>query len=244
MTSVPPLSPDEHEQLAAEYALGVLEGAELVRARSLFAEDPEFRASVGNWLGRFAPLLDEVAPLEPGAGVWTAIQRRLGAAPAANDNVRAIRRKLNLWRGIAAGASAIAASLAVVMLTRAPEVAPPITVQAPTTMIAMLGDDQNGAMMVASWNPGQNSLRLSAARQLPADTARAHELWVIPADGTPRSLGLMADAAPRTEMRVEPQLSRQLQQGATLAISVEPRGGSPTGLPTGPVIASGKLERV
>jgi anti-sigma-K factor RskA len=32
-----------------------------------------------------------------------------------------------------------------------------------------------------------------------------------------------------------------LQQGATIAISVEPRGGSPTGAPTGPVIASGSL---
>jgi anti-sigma-K factor RskA len=44
-------------------------------------------------------------------------------------------------------------------------------------------------------------------------------------------------------MRVEPQLSRELREGATLAVSVEPVGGSPTGLPTGPVIASGKLER-
>jgi anti-sigma-K factor RskA len=31
---------------------------------------------------------------------------------------------------------------------------------------------------------------------------------------------------------------------ATLAVSVEPPGGSPTGLPTGPVIASGKLTKL
>jgi anti-sigma-K factor RskA len=176
--------------------------------------------------------------------VWAGIQRRLGGSEAANDNVRAIRRKLDLWRGVAAGASALAASLAVVMLTRAPDIAPPVTAPAPAPapMIAMLGDEQQGAMLVASWNPGQNNLRVTAAAQMPEQAGRAHELWVIPADGTPRSLGTMPNAA-RMHMPVTPQLSRDLQEGATLAVSVEPPGGSPTGLPTGPVIASGKLER-
>jgi anti-sigma-K factor RskA len=237
----PPVRSDERDQLAAELALGILQGDDLARARSLFAEDAQFRASVGEWLGRFAPLLDEVEPVEPGAGVWPAIERRLGAPAPANDNVRSIRRKLSLWRGIAAGASALAASLALVMVTRAPEVAPPITAQAPPAMVAMLGDEQKGGMLVASWNPAQNSLRLSAATPLPGDPAHAHELWVIPADGTPRSLGTMPIAA-KMQMRVQPQLSRELLEGATLAVSVEPLGGSPTGLPTGPVIASGKLE--
>jgi anti-sigma-K factor RskA len=33
----------------------------------------------------------------------------------------------------------------------------------------------------------------------------------------------------------------RLKPGATLAVSVEPVGGSPTGQPTGPVILTGKL---
>ena len=32
-------------------------------------------------------------------------------------------------------------------------------------------------------------------------------------------------------------------EGATLAVSVEPKGGSPTGAPTGPVVYSGRLVR-
>jgi anti-sigma-K factor RskA len=245
MTRPPTISPEERNQLAAEFALGLLEADELAQARSLFADDPQFRASVGGWLGRFAPLLDEIEPIAPGESVWAEIERRLGAPAAANDNVRAIRRKLNLWRGVAAGTSALAASLAVVMLTRAPEIAPPISATAPAaeTMVAMLGDEQKGGMLVASWNAAQNSVTLSAPAPLPGDAAHAHELWIIPADGTPRSLGTMPAAA-RIQLPVAPQLSRALQEGATLAISVEPLGGSPTGLPTGPVIASGKLERV
>ena len=242
--SLPPPTTDERDQLAAEFALGVLDGDDLAQARTLFAEDAQFRASVGRWLGRFGPLLDQVSPVEPGRHVWDAIERRLGLLPAANDNVRAIRRKLRLWRGVAVGASALAASLAVVMLTRTPEVAPPITrqVPAPAPMIAMLGDEQKGTVLVATWSPGQSGLRLSAGAQMSRLTGRAHELWVIPTDGTPRSLGTIASAT-KTEVQVAPQLSRQLQEGATLAVSVEPPGGSPTGLPTGPVIASGKLER-
>ena len=242
MTPPSAISPDERDQLAAEYALGVLEADELAKARSLFADDPDFRASVGGWLGRFAPLLHEIEPVAPGQSVWAAIERRLGTPVAANDNVGSIRRKLNLWRGVAAGASALAASLALVMLTRAPE-APPITAPAPETMVAMLGDEQRGGMLVASWNAAENTVTLSGPTPLRTDPARAHELWVIPADGTPRSLGTMPAAA-RIQLPVAPQLSRALQAGATLAVSVEPLGGSPTGLPTGPVIASGKLERV
>ena len=244
--STPPLSPDERDQLAAEFALGVLSGDDRARARSLYAGDAQFRAEVAQWLGRLAPLLDAVDPVEPSAGVWQAIERRLGSRGAANDNNRLLRRRLNLWRGAAAGASALAASLALVLLTRTPEVAPPITAPAPlpaaSPMIAMLGDEQKGALLVASWTPATNSLRLSAAGQMPEDPGHAHELWVIPADGTPRSLGTMA-AGPKMQMAVDPQQSRQLREGATLAVSVEPPGGSPTGLPTGPVIASGKLER-
>ena len=75
---------------------------------------------------------------------------------------------------------------------------------------------------------------------MPADPAHAHELWVIPADGKPRSLGTMKSAK-QMHMRLADALAVLLQQGATIAISVEPPGGSPTGQPTGPVVASGAL---
>lgn len=242
--STRPIPPDERDQLAAELALGVLEGDELAAARELLASDPEFRAQVGEWLGRYAPMLDEVQPVEPPERLWAAIQGRLGGPAAANDNVSTLRRRLNLWRGIGAGASALAASLALVLVTRAPQPDAPVAAPAaaPAPMIAMLGDEQKPAMLVASWSPADRSLRVAAAAEIQGDPAHSHELWVIPADGTPRSLGTMP-ADVKMQKQVDPALSRELQQGATLAVSVEPRGGSPTGQPTGPVIASGKLER-
>jgi anti-sigma-K factor RskA len=231
------LPSDERNQLAAEYALGVLDGDDLQRARALLAGDPDFRAEVGGWSARLAPMLDEVAPVAAPANLWPKIESRLRGG----DNVVVLRRKLGVWQGVAAAMTALAASLALVVVTRAPEVAP-VAVQAPVPMVAMLGNDRQATMMVASWNPAARRLMVAATADIPADPVHAHELWVISADGRPRSLGTMPNA-PKARMDVPEPMARQFADGAMLAVSVEPMGGSPTGQPTGPVIASGKLER-
>ena len=226
-------------QLAAELALGVLEGDELRRARSLAMSDTEFRNDVARWSGRLAPLLDEVEPERPPDGVWQRIEARLGSGPA-NDNVMLLRRRVGVWRGIAAAAMALAASLAIVLLMQPRAIgpgAPPVSAGAP--MVAMMGDEKE-MMLVASWDPASRHLVLAVAGDMPADPRHSHELWVIPAGGKPRSLGVMPDAK-QTHMQLAEARAELMREGATVAISVEPRGGSPTGSPTGPVVASGAL---
>ena len=231
---------EERDLLAAEYALGLLDGAELAEARALAAADPSFRAEAARWTGQLAPMLDDVAPVTPSAHLWTAIERRLGPV-AANDNADVWRRRLNLWRGATAAATALAASLALVVVTRPTPFAPPVARAAPAPMVAMLGDERRDMMLVASWDPASRRLMVVAASDLPPDPTHAHELWMIPADGKPRSLGTMPGPKMRAELPMP--MAGQFREGVTLALSVEPMGGSPTGLPTGPVIASGKLER-
>ena len=69
------------------------------------------------------------------------------------------------------------------------------------------------------------------------------ELWLIPTDGKPRALGLLqADHA--VTITVPTALAPLARRDSVLAVSLEPPGGSPTGQPTGPVIASGKLENL
>ena len=70
-----------------------------------------------------------------------------------------------------------------------------------------------------------------------------HELWLIPADGKPRSMGIVVPGAPN-RMAVPAPMHDGMKVEATLALSVEPAGGSPSGSPTGPVIAAGKLTRI
>jgi anti-sigma-K factor RskA len=69
---------------------------------------------------------------------------------------------------------------------------------------------------------------------------RAPELWLIPAGQKPISVGVIARDKPIT-LTLSPSLLAQLGPTAALAVSVEPLGGSPTGQPTGPVIAKGAI---
>ena len=69
---------------------------------------------------------------------------------------------------------------------------------------------------------------------------RVLELWLIAPGDQPRSLGLIEAGRP-VHINLPPDLIRRIAADATLAVSLEPPGGSPTGLPTGPVIANGKL---
>jgi anti-sigma-K factor RskA len=66
------------------------------------------------------------------------------------------------------------------------------------------------------------------------------ELWLIPPGDKPHSLGLIDRNRPVT-IKVPQDLMSQVSKEAVLAVSLEPPGGSPTGAPTGPVIANGKL---
>jgi anti-sigma-K factor RskA len=75
------------------------------------------------------------------------------------------------------------------------------------------------------------------------DEGKSAELWVIEGKNPPRSLGVIDIKGPNAHVIGAGQL-QGLQSGATLAISIEPYGGSPTGLPTGPVVASGTLKAV
>ena len=68
------------------------------------------------------------------------------------------------------------------------------------------------------------------------DAAHAFELWVI-AGGKPSPLGLLTPE-PGHALMVQASL---VPPGGVLAISVEPSGGSPTGLPTGPVPYKGAV---
>jgi len=96
--------------------------------------------------------------------------------------------------------------------------------------------------LVAAWQPETNSLLVTPV-ELKVRARRDHQLWLIPQGGKPVSLGLLRGAAPQ-RVSVPLSLAPYVGAAATLAVSVEPIGGSPTGQPTGPIVASGKLSRV
>lgn len=234
---------DEWQDLAAEFALGLLSGEELQAARDLDRSDPEFHAEAARWRGRLAPLLQEVDSVAPPASSWDVIADRTGQA-SAPDNVIQLHKRVRRWQGFTAAATAIAAALALVVATntlRPPPAVAPAPTAAIAPMVAMLGKDAQPAAVVASWDPAARQLILAVSGTLQAQPNRDHELWVIPPNGKPRSLGTMPKTR-QMHMKLANAIAQLLDQGSTIAISVEPPGGSPTGAPTGPVIASGALK--
>lgn len=228
--------------LAAEYALRLPEGEDRLRAESLMSSDPDFAAEVARWRGCFAPLVDELESTAPPQDLWARIEQAIGGH---SDNVVRLRRQVTTWRAATLAISALAASLAVVLLVPRQAVAPTSTVEvqpASAPMVAMLGDDNKAMKVVATWDPAASQLVLAVVGDMPADPRYSHELWVIPSDGNPRSLGTMPNSK-QAHMPLAEALAGLLQQGAIIAISVEPPGGSPKGSPTGPVVASGALTR-
>lgn len=236
----------ERNQLAAEYALGVLEGADVVEARRAWAGDREFRREVEQWTWRFAPLLDDVEEQATPASLWPRIDRVIGEA----DRIRALERQITWSRRTNFGLFATAAALAGVLLLRPALVQPPVpapTVQptpaaASAPMVAMLVDGKD-TKIVANWDPDNRRLVLATAGDMPSDPAHSHELWVIPEGAKPISLGTLGNSE-MSRMELANALADLLKKGATIAITVEPPGGSPSGAPTGPILASGKLESV
>lgn len=110
-------------------------------------------------------------------------------------------------------------------------------------LMATLTPPEGEALYVAALDTERRAVVVTPTRVLPADD-RARELWIIPADGAPRSAGLLGATDQPSAVALEGELYRLAQTGVTLAVSLEPPGGSPTGQPTGPVIASGALVQV
>ncbi len=235
---------EERDLLAAEYALGVLDGDALAEAQREAARDPDFAALVEAWNERLAPMLDELPPVEPGSEVWTRIRAAIEEPAKRPVELGAVRRRLNLWKGYSAAVTALAASLLLVigLRTAEPPAAPaPAPAARQPMMVATLALETGPVSLTAAYDPASNNLVVAPAALSPV-AGHDHELWIVPEDGRPRSLGLVRPIGPR---RVAlPALPLRLVETATIALSAEPAGGSPTGQPTGPIVASGKFSRV
>ncbi len=233
---------NDRELLAAEYALGVLEAAERVQAEALVLRDRDFARMVDEWHERLSPMLAEVAAEEPSPDLWSRLNQALDQHVPRKTNVISLERRLTLWRSYAAVATAAAAALLLVVGLDRMQTLPveqPASLHPRPMLVANVAAEDRLAAFVVTFDPNRGNLLVTPAVVLPAP-GHDHELWVIPASGTPRSLGLVASNSPHS-LKVPAALLPELRRDATLAISVEPVGGSPTGQPTGPVVATGKM---
>ena len=224
--------PERADALAAEYVLGTLRGRARQRFERLARADRMLGDAVLAWEERLLPLAEELPPIAPPARVWAAILARIRGAPAE----RASRRSsLGLWRALAFASLATVIALTTVLLRPAPE--PP-----QGALIIVLAGTDAKPVLLASADRLSRYLSVKPVARVDLAGDRALELWMLPDGGNPRSLGLIS-ATGVARVALPAPADDALRNIPALAVSLEPSGGSPTGLPTGPVLYSGPVQR-
>ena len=214
--------PELRERLAAEYALGTLRGRARARLKRWMRDDPELMKEVQAWETRLAPMAQAIEPVAPPARLWNQIERQLWS-----------RTKSSWWKALgwmAAGAAAAMVAVAVLL---------PLQGDSTAAYVAVLSDPKTQRpVLVATAERADKVLRVNVLDPAIHVAGRSLELWALPSGGRPRSLGIVSPTE-RLNLKLLAAADQALADVPTLAISLEPAGGSPSGQPTGPVLYTG-----
>lgn len=226
------------DMLIDEVVLGLASDEDRRRLRALAAQDADVASRLEQARQRFAPLDDTATPLPLPEGLWDRIAARLdkadAPAPAAEViDLAQVRARLGQWRRAALGAVAACLVMAVALGWSLLSVAEPLVVA------VLLNSEGQAVALIESGEDNRTQVTLLERPDLPAD--RVMQVWTKPdADGPPVSLGLLAGGGSRTlTIRGLPAPgASQLYE-----ITSEPAGGSPTDLPTGPILGVGLAKK-
>nr|WP_306268790.1 anti-sigma factor [Pararhizobium sp. IMCC3301] len=225
-----PTEKDENAMQAAEYALRLLEGEELRAARARVLSDPVFAQQVADWQEDMAGLAETVEPVAPSRAIKPALEARLFG----KERKQSLWQRAGLWQGVSFASVAVAGFLAF-LLVSLPEP------QTGTLYVTELAGENDSLRILAVYNDVTNEIQVTRTDG-GAASGRTLELWGIAAGENPVSIGVLPETA--TARLVLPAGLVTALDGLTLAVSDEPPGGSPTGLPTGDVLAVGEISRI
>jgi anti-sigma-K factor RskA len=223
------------EKLAAEYVLGTLKGGARRRFEGHLHNDAALRRTTVEWQDRLTPLAEFATAQTPRKQVWAGIERRLDL-PRTYPAWQFWRNEsVTFWRSLGVASSAVAALLVVVIATR--------TLDAPQLdYVATLVDDKAQTALVLTGDSSRKTMTVRAVGAAPVASDKSLELWAVPKQGNPRSLGLLSD---RGEVKLALTASAIGDDVALLAVTLEPKGGSPNpNGPTGPIVYKGSWVRV
>lgn len=216
--------------LADDYVLGLLDEKDVGAIEAELVHDAGLRAEVSRSRERFLPLDTAVEPAANTEGLWEKIEARLvqQSAPAQDASPRSANDN-NSWRSVALSAIAASLLLAIGLAFSLARPSDPL-------VIAVLLDEKGQVQaVVEDFGNERATVRMLADFAVPQD--KTIQLWTLPSKEVgPVSLGLLEGVrsaqlegpplpAPRTDQLYE--------------ITLERAGGSPTGKPTGPILAKG-----
>jgi anti-sigma-K factor RskA len=222
--------PEGDDLFAAEYVLGVLAADEREIASRRIDADAAFARLVDTWEAHLSPMAAAYPETEPPIRVKEALDRQLFVAePRAG-----LWSSLAFWRGLAAASVA-----ALTIYIAVPYLNPPVE---QPRLIASLAADGSDVKYLVVYDVAHREVGLSHVSGERA-AGKDFELWMTEGENAPISMGVIP-AGQTAHLAISQAVQEKLAQGAVLAVSLEPTGGSPTGQPTGPVVATGDLKSI
>lgn len=224
--------PEERAVLAGEYVLGLLPAQDRPAFERELARNRDLARAVADWQDRLLEVAPAPEPAAPAPDLWRRIERDL--PPVAPRAVRTgFWSSLAVWRSVSAASLAAAVVLAWSLFHARPQ-----PVAFAPSLVAVLqspGDKRPGWLVEVD---AGRALRLTPLAPATVGASQSLELWTKPEGAAaPVSLGLVA-ADRRTVIPAAGPI--RFGPNQFFAISLEPERGSPTGLPTGPVVAVGE----
>ncbi|WP_105432613.1 anti-sigma factor domain-containing protein [Neorhizobium sp. T6_25] len=225
----------QDEILAGEYVLGVLSLEARRAVEQRIANDRAFARIVERWQADLASFNDDYEDVAPSQAIFGRIETRLFGPARVAPSSWGLWNSALFWRRLSFATTAVA----VAAVVYASGVIPRPQGSAP--LVAELSSTDSQINLLASYDTGNGRLRIVPVAAGGREE-KSLELWLVPESGKTLSLGVF-EPDQTGELVIPADLRRNLTEGATLAVSLEPLGGSPTGVATGPVIASGAVRR-
>ena len=217
-------TPTLRRALAADYAIGLMPAAARRRFEQLLLEDAALRAELAHWQDSLASLTEALPEQPVPDRVWQGITARI------NPQELHVPEKRSFWNWMRV--TAAVCSLAVVVFLSVL-----YTRDEARYSATLLTADSQPALKVEAH---EDYLKVEPMTLAAVTPEQSLELWAIPADGKPISLGVIP-AGGKGKVELNDAQKALIGKPITLAVSLEPKGGSPTGQPTGPVLYQGAL---
>ena len=231
-----PDRPQRLDLLAAQYALGTLPARARGRLSRMAQTDTVVAGAIRGWEQRLSPLAEGAPPITPSPRLWKVIALRLGLEPVRAAAPAPWWNRVAIWRGLALAGFVAAFALGITLLAPKPETPE-------QAIVAVLAGQDAKPALIASIGRTERILTVKAVAAAVVPPDKALELWMLPAGQPPRSLGVLPrGAVARITLPNVPEIA--FANVPALAVSLEAAGGSTTGAPQGPVLYSGKLERM
>jgi anti-sigma-K factor RskA len=217
-------TPALRRALAADYAIGLMSAAARWRFEQLLLDDAALRAELAQWQESLASLTEALPEHPVPDRVWQGITARI------EPQVLHVPEKRPFWNWLRVTA-ALCSIVALVFLGSL------YNRDDARYRATLLTADAQPALKVEAH---ADYLQVEPLTLAAVDADRSLELWAIPADGKPISLGVIP-AGGKGKVELNEAQKALIGKPIALAVSLEPRGGSPTGQPTGPVLYQGAL---